>query len=75
MKKRKFAISIAMLAGLLLSSQPALADTTDSTATNTTAAATNTSTTTSSSSSSSTSKPVAKSKAKINLKSYLSKKL
>lgn len=63
-----------MLAGLLLSSQPALADTTDSTATNTTAAATNTSTTTSSSTSSSTSKPVAKPKAKINLKSYPSKK-
>ncbi|GHN36528.1 hypothetical protein ME792_16540 [Lactobacillus delbrueckii] len=63
-----------MLAGLLLSSQPALADTADSTATNATAAATSTSTTTSSSTSSSTSKPVAKPKAKINLKSYLSKK-
>ena len=83
MKKRKFAISIAVLAGLLLSSQPALADTTDSTATNTTTAATNTTTTaantkqkadTNAASSSSTSKPVAKPKAKINLKSYLSKK-
>ncbi len=83
MKKERVAISIAVLAGLLLSSQPALADTTDSTATNTTTAATNTTTTaanteqkadTNAASSSSTSKPVAKPKAKINLKSYLSKK-
>ena len=83
MKKRKFAISIAVLAGLLLSSQPALADTTDLAASNTTAATTNTTTTTANTSqkadtnaasSSSTSKPSAKPKAKINLKSYLSKK-
>lgn len=83
MKKRKFAISIAVLAGLLLSNQPALADTTDLDASNTTAATTNTTTTTANTSqkadtnaasSSSTSKPAAKPKAKINLKSYLSKK-
>ena len=83
MKKERLAISIAVIAGLLLSSQPALAGTTDSSAVNTPAAATNTTKTTANTgqkadtntaTSSSTSKPVAKPKVKINLKSYLSKK-